>query len=149
MWFQQVVQPGGRGSFFKRDLQVSAQPIDKRQNHAGLRFDDAFHHDLSSTIHHRNGNAFLVHIHADIFGTRVIKGCSFLERLSRTLKTYSKRGALYIVGLIENEPISKRRLILCPALPVLIFSAIENLCRRRGSVSDNALIAYLARGKLL
>ena len=41
------------------------------------------------------------------------------------------------VGLIENEPISKRRLILCPALLVLIFFAIENLCRRRGSVSDN------------
>ena len=27
--FQQVIQPGGRGSFFKRDLQISAQPIDK------------------------------------------------------------------------------------------------------------------------
>ena len=25
--FQQVVQPGGRGSFFKRDVHVSAQPI--------------------------------------------------------------------------------------------------------------------------
>ena len=53
-------------------------------------------------------------------------------------------------GLIENEPISTRRLILCPALPVLIFFAIENLGRRLGPVSDNlALIAYLARGKLL
>jgi hypothetical protein len=41
------------------------------------------------------------------------------------------------VGLIENEPISKRRLILCPAIPVLIFFAIENSRRRRGSVSDN------------
>ena len=63
---QQVVQPGGPGSFFKRDLQISAQPIDKLQNHARFGLDHAFHHDLSGTIHHRNRNAFLVHIHADI-----------------------------------------------------------------------------------
>ena len=64
--FQQVVQPGGRGSFFKRDLQVSARPIDKLQNHARFRLDHAFHHPLSRTISHRNRNAFLVHIHTDI-----------------------------------------------------------------------------------
>jgi hypothetical protein len=28
----------------------------------------------------------------------VIRGCSFLEGLSRTLKTYSKRGTLYIAS---------------------------------------------------
>jgi hypothetical protein len=28
----------------------------------------------------------------------VIKGCSFLEGLSQALKTYSKRGALYIAS---------------------------------------------------
>jgi hypothetical protein len=32
--FQQVVQPGRRGSFFKRDLQVSAQPIEKLRQFA-------------------------------------------------------------------------------------------------------------------
>ena len=64
--FQQVVQPGRRRSFFKRDLQVSAQSIDKLQNHARFCLDQAFHHDLSSTIHHRNRNTFLVHIHTDI-----------------------------------------------------------------------------------
>ena len=48
------------------------------------------------------------------------------------------------VGLIENEPISKRRLILCPALLVLIFFAIENLCQHRGSVSDNGVNQDLA-----
>jgi hypothetical protein len=31
----------------------------------------------------------------------VIKGCSFLEELSRTLKTYSKRGALYIASRVQ------------------------------------------------
>ena len=37
--FQQVIQPGGRGSFFKGDLpQISAQPHpDKLQNHARFR----------------------------------------------------------------------------------------------------------------
>jgi hypothetical protein len=29
VWFQQVIQPSRRGSFFEGDLQVSAQPIDK------------------------------------------------------------------------------------------------------------------------
>jgi hypothetical protein len=29
--FQQVVQPGRPGSFFKRDVQVSAQPVDKER----------------------------------------------------------------------------------------------------------------------
>jgi hypothetical protein len=33
-----------------------------------------------------------------IYLVLVIKGCSFLERLSRTLKTYSKTGALYIAS---------------------------------------------------
>ena len=28
--FQQVIQPGGRGSFFKRDVQISAQPTKSR-----------------------------------------------------------------------------------------------------------------------
>ena len=44
---------------------------------------------LPSGIHHRNRNAFLVNIHADILGASH-KGCSFLEGLSRALKTYSK-----------------------------------------------------------
>ena len=46
MRLQQVVQPGGPGSFLKRNLHVSAQPVDKLQDHAGLRLDHAFHHDL-------------------------------------------------------------------------------------------------------
>jgi hypothetical protein len=64
--FQQIVQPGRPGSFFKRDLQISAQPLDELQNGARFRLDDAFHHDLSSRIHHGDRNAFPVHIHADI-----------------------------------------------------------------------------------
>jgi len=61
--FQQVIQPGGRGSFFERALQVSAQPIDKLQNHARFCLDDAFHHDLSCTIPHRNRNAYILRCH--------------------------------------------------------------------------------------
>src|SRR6266851_6967278 len=67
VWLQQVVQPGGPGSFFKRDVQVPAQPVHKLQNHAGFRLDDAFHHDLSGSIHDRARNTFLVHVHTDIF----------------------------------------------------------------------------------
>jgi hypothetical protein len=68
MGFQQIVQPSRRGSFFKGDLQVSAQPIDKLQNRARFRLDNAFHPDLSRNIHDRDRNTFLVHIHTDIFG---------------------------------------------------------------------------------
>jgi tetratricopeptide (TPR) repeat protein len=50
----------------KCDLHVSAQPIDKLQNRARFRLDETFHPDLSCAIHHRNRNAFLVHIHTDI-----------------------------------------------------------------------------------
>jgi hypothetical protein len=65
--FQQVVQPGGGSAFLKGDLQISSQSVDKLQNHAGFGFDDAFHYHLAGKIQDRNRNAFLVHIHADIF----------------------------------------------------------------------------------
>src|SRR6266851_4097941 len=104
VWLQQVVQPGGRGAFFKRDVQISAQPVDKLQNHARFRLDDTFHHDLPGIIPDGNRNTFLVHVHADLFSTGH-KGCSFLEELSSALKTYSKRGALlYCVGLPYKWP---------------------------------------------
>jgi hypothetical protein len=77
VWFQQVVQPGCPGSFFKRDLQISAQPVDELQNDARFSLDDAFHHDLSRSIHDRDRNAFLVNVHADILDARH-NGCSFL-----------------------------------------------------------------------
>src|ERR1700733_9179255 len=38
-----------------------------------------------------------------IYLVLVIEVCSFLERLSRTLKTYSKRGALYIASRNRTE----------------------------------------------
>src|SRR5882762_4593854 len=38
-----------------------------------------------------------------IYLVLVIKGCSFLEGLSRTLKTYSKRGALYIALYVAKR----------------------------------------------
>ena len=41
--FQLVVQPGGRRSFFKRDLQISAQPRRKTAESCSLCFDEAFH----------------------------------------------------------------------------------------------------------
>src|SRR5271155_4304160 len=91
--FQQVVQPGGRGSFFKRDLQVAAQPIDKLQ--IMLAFVSMTH---SITIFPAE---FITAIEMlslctsmPIYLVLVIKGCSFLEGLRQAPKPYSKRGAL-------------------------------------------------------
>jgi hypothetical protein len=50
MWLQQIVQPGGPGSFFKGDLQLSTQPMDKVQNHVRFGLDNAFHHYLPGII---------------------------------------------------------------------------------------------------
>ena len=58
-------------------------------------------------------------------------------------------GSERLVGLIENEPISTRRLNLCPALPVLIFFAIETCAGVVDQFPITSLIAYLAREKLL
>jgi hypothetical protein len=94
--FQQVVQPRGRRAFFKGDLQISAQPVDKLQNHAGFCFDDTFHHYLAGRMSDRNRNTFLVNIHPDIFSAGH-KGVPPLERLSQAPKPYSTRGALSIL----------------------------------------------------
>jgi hypothetical protein len=50
VWFQDVVQPGCPGSFFKRDVQVFAQPVEELQNDARFGLDDAFHHDLPAAF---------------------------------------------------------------------------------------------------
>ena len=62
MGVQEVVQPGGPGSFLTGDMHVSAQPVDKLQKHARFRLDDTFHHDLPGTIQDRNRNAFLSNV---------------------------------------------------------------------------------------
>src|SRR5215469_5567536 len=67
MRFQQVIQPGGPGSFLESDVYLSAQPIDKVQDHVRFGFDDTFHHDLPGSIPDRDRDAFLMHVHADIF----------------------------------------------------------------------------------
>jgi hypothetical protein len=72
VWLQQVVQPGGPGSFLQGDVQAPALPLDKLENSAGLGFDDAFHHQLASRIHGRDGDAFPVDIHADILRVVVV-----------------------------------------------------------------------------
>src|SRR5260370_25300761 len=100
MRLQQVVQPGRPGSFFEGHVHISTQPVDELQKHAPFGLDDAFHYEFSNSIHHCDRNTFLVHVHADIFSNRH-KGCSFLERLSYALQTYSKRGRLFIMRVYE------------------------------------------------
>ena len=60
MGFKQVVQPGGPGSFFKGDVQISMQPVDKLQNDARFRLDDTLQHHLAGRIHDRDRDTFLV-----------------------------------------------------------------------------------------
>jgi hypothetical protein len=79
VWLQQVVQPGRPGSFFERDAQISAQPVDELQDGARLGLDDAFHHHLAEGVPHGYRNTFRVHIHTDIFSAGH-KRCSFLEK---------------------------------------------------------------------
>jgi hypothetical protein len=62
-----VVRPGGPGFFFKGDVQISPQPIEKLQDHARFRLNEAFHHDLANSIPDRYRNAVLVYIHTNIF----------------------------------------------------------------------------------
>ena len=75
---QQVIQPRGPSSFFKRDKHVSAQPLDKLQNGHRLRFDDGLHYQLSCGVHHRDRDRFLVDVHANKFRTTFHYRCSFL-----------------------------------------------------------------------
>ena len=92
VWLQKVVEPGRRSSFFKGDVQIPAQPVDKLQNHAGFRFDEAFHHDLPGRIPHGDRNAVLVHIHGNVFAT-IHRGCSFLSELRSRSRKLLQRGA--------------------------------------------------------
>src|SRR5271156_5105207 len=132
---QQVVQPGGRGSFFKRDPQVSVQPIDKLQNHAGLRLDDTFHHDLSCTIPHRNRNAFLVHIHADIFGASH-KRVLLSEGVEPSTQNLLQKGRpLYCVAFSDiypprTPPVEERPVPLSGpgSIPITSLTASRNRC---------------------
>jgi len=77
---QQVIQPGGPGSFLEGHLDLSALPIDKAQDRVRFGFDDAFHHDLAGSIPDRDRDAFLMHVHADIF-IASHKRVSILDRL--------------------------------------------------------------------
>jgi len=69
MRLQQVIQPRGPSSFFKRDKHVCAQPLDKLQNGYRLRFYDGLHDYLASGIHHRDRDRVFVHVHANKFPT--------------------------------------------------------------------------------
>jgi hypothetical protein len=57
-------------------MHVSAQPIDKLQDHARFRLNDTFHHDLAGSISDRDRNAFLVDS-MPIYLVLVIKGVPF------------------------------------------------------------------------
>jgi len=77
-------------------MHVSAEPFEKLHDHVRFRLDDTFHHDLAGSIPNRQRNAFLVHIHADIFGT-VHWGRSFLSELGNRSK-FTTKGRPFILA---------------------------------------------------
>jgi hypothetical protein len=90
---QQIVQPAGPSAFFKREVHISAQPVDKLQNGARFGLDDAFHHHLAGRIQNCDRNAFLMHVQADIFSASH-RGCSFLVGNEPSTQNLLQRGAL-------------------------------------------------------
>src|SRR6266446_6370061 len=79
MWLYEVVQPCGPSSFFKRDMQVAAQSLDKLQNGDRLRFDDGFHDQFPGGIHHGERDSLFVNVHPNVF-------CTFHYRCSLLLR---------------------------------------------------------------
>jgi hypothetical protein len=95
---EQVVQPGGPGSFFQGDQQVSAQPVDKLQNGGGLGFQNGFHHHLAGGIHDRHRDRVFVDVHVDVLGTLHVRVLLSLRGKAKptwpTPRTYPEKGAL-------------------------------------------------------
>src|ERR1700757_5167468 len=95
--FQQVVQPGGPSPFLEGDVYLSTQSINKLQDHARFGLDDAFHRDLAGSIPDRDRNAFLVHVHTDIFTASHKKVVLLSGWFGISTKTLLQKGApLYI-----------------------------------------------------
>jgi len=63
---EQVIQPGGRSSFFESHQQAAAQPIDELQNGGIFCFQDGLQDQLTGGIHHRNRDRCLMNVHANI-----------------------------------------------------------------------------------
>src|SRR5246500_5898675 len=79
-------------------MHVSAQPIDKFQDHVRFGFNDTFHHHLPSSIPDCDRDAFLMYVHADIF-TASHKGCTpFWMVCGKHQKPYSKKGAPFYIA---------------------------------------------------
>src|SRR5258708_33332881 len=119
VWLQQIVQPGGPSSFFQGDMQLTAQPVHKIQNDVGFRLDHTFHHQLPGIIPDRNRNAFLVHIHADIFSAshkRVFLSGGF----EASTQTLLHKGRPFILRrLLGSDPLLTKQLFL-PLVPLVI-----------------------------
>src|SRR5262249_37087306 len=103
MRFQEVVQPGRPGSFFKRDLYFSAESIKQLHNGVGLRLDDTFHDDLAGSIPDRDRNTLLVHIHPDIFNTASHKGRSSSGAVELKHSNLTPQGAPFILRRVTGK----------------------------------------------
>src|SRR5215469_14807488 len=95
---QQVVQPGGPGSFLEGDVHLSTQPINKLQDHTGFGLDDTF---TILPAEFRTAIEMLslctsIPIYLLLL---VIKGCAPFRMVCRTTKPYTKRGHPFIMRI--------------------------------------------------
>src|SRR5262249_1366418 len=90
--------------FLEGDVYLSTQSINKLQDHARFGLDDAFHHDFAGSIPDRDRDAFLVHVHADIFTASHKGGAPFWMVWDKHQNLTPKRGApLYCVFLFLHQ----------------------------------------------
>jgi len=69
MRFEQIVQPGGAGSFFQGHLQTTAHSVEKLQNRCRFGFEDGFHHQLASRVQHGRRDRCLMNIEPNILAS--------------------------------------------------------------------------------
>src|SRR6516165_7936719 len=104
---QQVVQPGGPGSFLEGDVHLSTQPINKLQDHAGFGLDDTFDHDLAGRIPDRDRDAFLMYVHTDILtAAGHNRVCSFQDGLWDN-QTLHEKGPPFYNAFHDLNPVSQ------------------------------------------
>src|SRR6516225_1553078 len=100
---QQVVQPGGPGSFLEGDVHLSTQPINKLQDHAGFGLDDTFDHDLAGRIPDRDRDAFLMYVHTDILtAAGHNRVCSFQDGLWDNQTLHQKGPPFYNAFFVSD-----------------------------------------------
>src|SRR5437899_3417541 len=90
-------------------MYISAQPFDKLQDRARFRLDDSFHHNLAGSIPDRHRNAFLVHVHTDIFSAASHKRVFLSGWFVASTQTLLQKGhPLYCVSDRRSREVARQ-----------------------------------------